>query len=190
VTQINQIVKQLSSAGVLNKLGSTVDAAPSQVNQLIQLGIPTLITAMQKNASTPKGAQSLSKALTYHQDANINNLNSFLKQVDPVDGSKIVSHILGAKAPAVQQQLGLQTGLDLNQVGSLLSLLAPFLMGSLGQQKKSQNVDASGLGGLLGTLLGGSGNDLTKTVTNLLDTDHDGDIMDDVGKLLGGFLKK
>ncbi len=63
-------------------------------------------------------------------------------------------------------------------------------MGSLGQQKQTQNVNVPGLGGLLGGLLGGSGNDLTKTVTDLLDRDHDGDLMDDVGDLLGGFLKK
>jgi len=61
----------------------------------------------------------------------------------------------------------------------------------LGKQKSTQNVDAGGLGGLLGGLLGGSGGmDLGKIASGFLDSDGDGDIMDNVGDLLGGFLKK
>lgn len=36
----------------------------------------------------------------------------------------------------------------------------------------------------------GGNNDVMGMVKNLLDADDDGNIMDDVGKFLGGFLKK
>jgi len=68
-------------------------------------------------------------------------------------------------------------------------MLAPLLLGQLGQQKKQGGFDLSSLG----SLLGGSslkGNDVMNMVTGLLDSDGDGDVIDDVSKLLGGFLKK
>ena len=69
--------------------------------------------------------------------------------------------------------------------------LAPLLMGALAQQKKQEHVDASGLAGLLGGITSNSADSgIMKMVTNLLDADDDGNIMDDVGGLLQGFLKK
>jgi len=190
MTQFNDILSQLSDRKVLKNLGKSVQAKPDQVKKLVDLGIPTLVSALQKNASTPSGAKSLAKALDQHQNDPVEDLFGFLGQVDTQDGSKIIGHILGAKTQTVEKKLGVQTGLDMNQVASLLSMLAPLLLSSLGKQKSNQGVNASGLGGLLGGLLGGSGQDLAGLASGFLDADKDGDIMDDVGNLLSGFLKK
>ncbi|MBV1708686.1 MAG: hypothetical protein KMY54_02400 [Erysipelothrix sp.] len=76
----------------------------------------------------------------------------------------------------------------------LLAQLAPVLLGALGKEKNQKGVDASGLASMLPMItefLGsGSNIDTLGMATKLLDTDGDGDIMDDVSKLLGGFLKK
>jgi hypothetical protein len=74
-------------------------------------------------------------------------------------------------------------------------MLAPVVMGALGQTKRQQKIDSGGLSGLLeqevsraggGSQLGG--------LLSLLDTDKDGSVIDDVAKigsrLLGGFLGK
>jgi len=72
-----------------------------------------------------------------------------------------------------------------------MTQLASLLLGALGQQKKQQNLDVAGISGMLGGLLGQGGDkNMMGMVKNLLDADNDGNIMDDVGKLLGGFLKK
>lgn len=57
--------------------------------------------------------------------------------------------------------------------------------------EKEENVDASGISGLLSGLKGqAGGSGIIGIVSNLLDSDDDGSIIDDVGGLLKGFFKK
>ena len=189
-TSLAALLSSLTDDKVVNRLSQSSQAKPDQVAQLIQLGIPTLVQALKNNASSPNGALSLNKALDQHASDPVHDLGSFMDQLDPQDGSKIIGHILGSNTNKVQTKLGAQTGLGSDQVGSLLSSLAPILMGTLAQQKKSGASSGMDIGGLLGGLLGGSGDDMAKMAMGFLDSDHDGDVMDDVGKLLGGFLNK
>lgn len=78
-----------------------------------------------------------------------------------------------------------------SQVQTLLSLLAPMLMGMLAKKKKEGNVSDHNIGSLtdtfknsLGSATGGGIFDLAKEV---LDKDHDGSVMDD---LMGGLFGK
>jgi len=54
------------------------------------------------------------------------------------DGSKIIGHVLGNKQDAVANQ----SGLDLSAVVKLLPILAPIVLGMLGNQKRQQGFDA------------------------------------------------
>lgn len=184
------LLSSFSDPKVVKQLSRQSQAKPSQINQLIQLGLPTLIQALNTNAKTPAGANALQNALNQHASDPVDDLPSFLGQVDQEDGSKIIYHILGSKSNIVQSKLSAQTGLQTNQVGSLLSSLAPLLMGTLAQQNLSAGSSSDGLQGLLGNLVSGSKDDLAKMAMGLLDSDHDGDVIDDVGNLRGGFLGK
>lgn len=185
---LSSLLGAFTDGKVIRQLSKKSDVDPNQVNSLIQLGIPTLVQALQKNASTPTGLSSLQNALNQHASDPIDDVSSFLSNVDLDDGSKIIGHILGSKTSTIQSKLGSQTGIPTDQVGTLLNSLAPLLMGTLAKQNSVSS--SPDLSGLLGGLLGGSGNDMAKMAMGLLDTDHDGDVMDDVGQLLGGFLKK
>lgn len=188
------IMKQLGNPEVLDQLGKTVGANPEQVQKVAQLGLPTLLEALNRNAGTPQGAQALAGALEQHQDANVDDLQGFLQNVDTQDGAKILQHVLSGNSGRVQNNLARQTGLDGSQVSGLLQQFAPLLLGLLGNQKKEQNLDAAGVAGLTSQLtntLGGSGGGgLMGLAAQFLDADKDGDIVDDLGKLLGGFLGK
>ncbi len=188
---IKLITSQLNNQETLNQLGQSVGANPDQVQKLTQMGMPMLLQALGQNASTQEGAAALSSALEQHQDDDVADINGFFKGVNTQDGAKILQHILPGKTEKVQQNLARETGLDAGQVSGLMTQLAPLLLGALGQQKKQQNLDVAGISGMLGGLLGQGGDkNMMGMVKNLLDADNDGNIMDDVGKLLGGFLKK
>lgn len=62
MTQLNDLLSQLTKSSVVKTMGKQVSAQPDQVKQLIQLGLPTLLQAMNQNASTPQGAKSLAKS--------------------------------------------------------------------------------------------------------------------------------
>ena len=182
------LTSQLSQKGVVDTLSKSVNAKPDQVKQLASLALPTLLQAMNKNAKTEQGASSLLKALDQHADDDVDDISGFLKKVDTQDGAKILGHLLSNKSGAVESGLAKQTGLDISQVSGLLTMLAPLLLGQLGKSKKQGGFDLSSLGSLLGGAT--QGNDVLGMLGGLLDSDGDGDMMDDVGKLLGGFLKK
>jgi hypothetical protein len=182
---------QLMDQRSLKKLSQTVGAEPGQVEQLAKFGLPALMKALGQNASTPEGAAALDKALEQHEDDGVDNLDRYLNRVDMDEGTKILKHILSDKKDSVQQNLASQTGLKNDQVSILLAQLAPLVLGALGQQKKQQNLDATGVSNLLNSVLSESGNsNIMKIASQLLDADKDGDIMDDIGDLLGGLMKK
>jgi len=188
---MNLIKGQLNNPGVLSQLGQSIGADADQVSKLTQLGLPAMLEGLTRNAQTPEGAESLAKALDQHQDDSVDDLSGFFNKVDTDDGANILDHVFGGKNARVQNSLANQTGLDVGQVSGLLTKLAPMLLGALGNQKKEQNLDASGIAGLLpslGGLLGGGSGGLSG-ITSLLDADKDGDIMDDIQGLLGKFLK-
>jgi len=191
---LSALLNQLTTKETLSQLGKSVKAKPNQVKKLAESAIPTLMEALGRNASTPSGAQSLNNALEKHQDTDIGDLLGFLKGVDTQDGSKILGHVLGSKETSVENKLAANTGLDITQVAGLMSQFAPLIMAFLGNQKKQTNTNVNGLAGLttgLGAMLGESGsNDLLGMASKFLDADGDGDVTDDLSKMLGGFLKK
>jgi hypothetical protein len=188
---LDMLTGQLSDNNTLNQLGKSAGANSSQVQQLVQLGLPLLMQAMGKNSSTTEGAQELTAALDQHKDADVNDIPGFLNKVDTNDGAKIVKHVLGEENEQVQRNLAKKTGMDASQVSSILTMLAPLVMGYLGQQKKEQNLDANGVSGMLTNTLGQSSNsEMMNMATQLLDADKDGSFIDDVGDMLGKLFKK
>lgn len=184
---------QLDSEKVLQQLSKTSGADSSQVQKVVQIGLPALLESLGRNSKTEQGASSLAKALDSHKDDNVDNIEDFLKNINMEDGSKIIGHVLGTNKQKVQRNLAKQTGLDDKQVSNIMNQLAPLLLGTLGKQKTSSNVGSAGIESMISGILNSQGSknsNIMKSVTNLLDSDDDGSIVDDVGKMLGGFFKK
>jgi hypothetical protein len=90
----------------------------------------------------------------------------------------------------------------MGQVAQILMMLAPIVMGYLGQQKREQNVGADGLGGLLGGVLGGalggqqaaaatsSGNAMMDMASSILDSDRDGSALDDIASMAFNYFNR
>ncbi|MBQ3710316.1 MAG: DUF937 domain-containing protein [Bacteroidales bacterium] len=147
---LNSIIGALTANGAVNDMSKQFKINGDQVNSIITAALPTLISAMQKNAATERGASSLSGALASHIGDGIN-----LSDDNLTDGAKILNHIFGNNSASVCSALGKQTGTNSGKVGAILSAIAPMLLGLLGQSQKSTNTSAGDLGGLLGSLLGG-----------------------------------
>jgi len=115
-----------------------------------------------------------------------------------LDAGGILGHILGANQSPVVEQVSNNTGLNMGQVAQILMMIAPLVMGYLGQQKQQQGIGADGLGGLLGGLLGGqaqaapqsSGNVMVDMASSMLDSDRDGSAMDDIASMALNYITK
>jgi len=82
--------------------------------------------------------------------------------------------------------------MDLGSAMNILKVAGPLVMGALGKETRQKGVNnQSGIGDLLGGMLGGASTDQQGIVSRLLDADGDGSIIDDVaGMLLSGGGKK
>lgn len=166
----------------------------AQTTKALGAALPLMMGALKNNASSQDGASSLLNALGNHSSGNIlDNLGSILggQQIDNdvlEDGGKILGHMFGGNTNDVAGVVGKAANIDIGKALNLLKVAAPFVMGYLGRMTQSKGVsDASGLGGLLGGLLGG-GDDQLATAASLLQnfSDNDSSIDDIAGMVLGG----
>jgi hypothetical protein len=186
------LIKQLNNDDVLGQVSKSMGVKPQQVKKVTQLGLPTLVEAMNRNAKTQEGARSLARALEQHQDDEVDDLSKYIRHADAHDGEKILRHVFSDKSERVENRIAKQTGLDMSQVMGILAQFAPLILGLLGKEKKQRNLDYTGVADMTSSLtnqLGGeSGSGLMGMVSQLLDSDKDGDIMDDLGGLFGGLF--
>jgi hypothetical protein len=192
---LQQLTSQLSG-GNLDALSQQLGVDQGTANQAIQAALPMILGAMAKNASSPDGAQALTQALQKDHDGSIlDNLGGFLGSSDNGSGSGILGHVFKASLPMIISSVSKMSGMQEGQAGSLLENLAPVVMGALGKQQRQQGLDAGGIADILsgmtqqarGTSTQGSA--ALDMLSNILDRDGDGNMMDDIGGMLGKFLR-
>jgi len=149
---LTNILGALTGNDAVNAISENLKIDSKQVSSVITSALPSLLGAMQKNASTPGGAEALAKALGDHA-SNAGNIINNLKGADLIDGSKILGHIFGGNLSNILSGISKQTGVASNAVSNILASIAPSLLAILGKQ--NGNAGAGGLGGLLGSILGG-----------------------------------
>ena len=150
---LSNILGALTGNDASSAVANNLNLDPKQVSSVINAALPSLLGAMQKNASTEAGAASLVQALGQHA-GNAGNILNNLKATDLTDGNKILSHIFGGNLSNILGGISKQTGVASNSVNNILATIAPSLLAILGKQ--NGNSGAAGLGNLLGGLLGGS----------------------------------
>lgn len=189
---LNVLAQQLGG-DTINQLSQQLGTDPQNTQSAVNAALPLLLSALGRNTENPQGAQSLFNAVVNdHNGSVLNDVAGFLMSGgNPQDGNGILGHILGGARPNVEQGISQVSGLNQSTTSQLLTMLAPLVMGGLGQVQQQQGLDASGLAGLLGgarehadSQLGG--------LASLLDMNHDGSILDEVlsigSKVLGGLF--
>jgi hypothetical protein len=187
-----QLMQQLSE-DELSQISRQIGADEQTTGSALSAAMPLLVSALANNASNPDGAEALHQALAQDHDGSIfNDMSGFLGNPQAANGSGILGHILGGQQPVVTQGLAQGSGLNSDQVGQLLQIAAPLLMGALGQQQQQQGFDTDGLSAFLGgqqQLAQESNPDMMSMLNSLLDMDRDGSALDDIlgiaGKLFG-----
>ncbi|MEP7074226.1 MAG: DUF937 domain-containing protein [Acidobacteriota bacterium] len=203
---LEDLLGQEQGSAAVSQISQQVGTEPSAVSSVVQAALPAILGGLANNASTPDGAQSLNNALEQHHNGgildNLGGLGSMIfgeQQSAPppqADGGGILGHIFGSNQGQVAQQVSNQTGVGAGQVAQILLMLAPIVMGYLGQQKQQQGVGAEGIGGLIGGLLGGgqsqqasAGGVLGGLASSMLDKDHDGSAVDDIASMAFNYLR-
>jgi hypothetical protein len=177
----------------LEKLTSQIGGTEGQVKNGLEAALPAMLAALNKNTGTEKGAEALNNALEKHDGSILNNLSGYLSNPDLKDGTGILNHLFGNQTTNVANAISQSSGLDTNGSMKMLQMLAPIVLGALGQQKKENNLDAGGLNALTSMLSGTLGGNekasgIMGLVTNMLDANKDGNVVDDIMGMVGNFF--
>jgi len=164
----NQVAEQAE-----NKFG----ISKNQVIALLAVATPLIISYLRNKSQDAKEAEALNSALDKDHNGSILDDASQI-EARQAEGGSILDHIFGGQKSTVENQLSQNTGISIDKIGPILAMLAPVVMGYIGQQKQQNNVGAGGLGDLLGGILGKASNQAQAQQSNPLN--------DILGSVLGG----
>ena len=167
----------------MSDLASKVGLSEDQASGAVSTMLPTLLGALQKNTATAEGAASLNTALDKHDGSIFDNISDMFAPSNQQDGTKIINHIFGDRTNVMQDGLAKLTGKEASQSSSLLSMLAPVVMGAMGKAKKEEGLDVSGLTAMLTgqtEQIKANGGEEMSFIEKMLDRDNDGSYMDDL----------
>jgi hypothetical protein len=190
---ITQMITQQIAGVAARSMAQRLGVSEATAQRAVQVAVPLIVAALARNAAQPEGAQQLHEAVTNDHDGSIfDNLASYLGNPQAANGAGILGHVFGEQQAPVQNNLAQATGLDPNTAGSLLEMVAPLVLGAVGQTQQQNNLDPGGLSQYLDaqqqqTAAAAPG--LMGALNSMLDSNRDGSMTDDVGRLLGNFFK-
>ena len=191
---ITQAITQQVAGGAIRAMAGRIGISESTANTAVQLAVPLILAALARNAAQPAGAEDLHQAIQKDHDGSIfDNLSGYLGNPESANGSGILSHVFGGQQPAVAGNLSQATGLDQNSAASLLEMVAPLVMGAVGQQQQQNGLDVSGLSNLLNEQqqqAEATSPDFMSSLNSMLDQNKDGSSMDDLAAMAGKFFKQ
>jgi hypothetical protein len=198
---MNEVSRHLSNDVIMQLTRQIGAQDPNKVKTAAHSISELLISAMANSASNQQTGGGLFGAIQKDHDGGIlgNLLGTLTGQSQPsnastMNGEGIINHLLGNKQLEAAQAIGQMSGLNIFKSGVLMQLLAPIVMGVVGQKQKSNGLD---LGGLASILLGGNNNQQQSGQNQagglfgkLLDMDGDGNMMDDLLNIGMKILRK
>ena len=146
------IMSQLTSPDVLSKLGGLIGANDSQTKTATSAAVPALLNVFGKMASTNSGADQLAKAMGGLDLGMLGNLAGVLggansSKVSNVGGGLLGSLFGNTATSAIVETLASFLGIKGGVSRSLLSYLAPVVLGTVAKQLTGSGkaIDAAGI---------------------------------------------
>ena len=177
---------------ISNQLGIDANQAQNAVN----LALPTILSALNRNASTQGGADALTNAIANnHSGGGLNDLSALAQTALGGDGASILQHIFGGAEQNVSNVVSQNAGISGVQSSQIMQILAPMVLNALGNQSQA-NAGGINVGSITSILSNFVGNQTQQTpqhrdiLSKLIDRNGDGNVADDVVGMFKGFFNK
>ena len=154
-TNLLELTKSYFTPDLIQKVSTLVGENPTTTQKAIEGTIPTLLAGLANCASSGTGTTQLSNLLNQGDYGSLlNKIPSLLGGgSDTQDllssGRTILSTLFGGKLSAVINLIANFSGIKSNSASSLLSLMAPMLLGVLSKEQAAQGLGSAGLTSLL-----------------------------------------
>jgi hypothetical protein len=148
------LVMQFLTPDMIGRIATALGVDRNIAQAAVSAVVPALLAGFSKTATQPGGAQKLVHAAR-QQTGTLGNFANMLGtrgQSSLIEkGSQMLSTLLGGQDQnSLAQAVAKFAGLGQGPTGSLLGMLAPIVMGTIGQQRQQgRSLDASGITDLL-----------------------------------------
>ena len=147
------LVTQFITPVIVNRIAGALGINSGLAQTIISAAIPSVLGSLGNVAATPNGAKAISSAIS-NQDPDL--LGSLTKafggagQSDMLNmGSNMLGSLIGNNAiGGLAGALGKFAGADANAAKGILGLVAPAIMGTIGQQDPENWNDGNGVANL------------------------------------------
>src|SRR5262249_53554616 len=147
------LIMQFLTPDMIGRIASALGLDRNNTQTALGAAVPGLLASLSGGSTHPGGSQKLVDAgreatcalgsLAYMIGAS--GQSSLIEK-----GSQILSSLLGGRdQSALVGAVGKYAGLDQGASGSLLGMLAPIVMGTIGQQQGTRSLDAGAITSLL-----------------------------------------
>jgi hypothetical protein len=153
-TNLVSVVMQFLTPDMIAKIASVLGLDRSVAQKAIGGAVPAILSSLADVAATPGGARQLANMVNQQPVGSLESFKSLLggsgQSTLAETGSSLLSGLFGGGAmDTMAQTIGKFAGVGEGTGKSLLGMLGPVILGSLGQQQRSAGLDASGLASLL-----------------------------------------
>jgi hypothetical protein len=148
---LTSLVTQLLTPEVIAQIASFLGLDRAATQKAAEGAIPALLAGLSDVVSTPAGASQFSKLLSQQKTGSLTDLLRSSSPQELVEtGSNMLSSLFGERASGdMAQAIGKFAGAGTGGGKSLLGMLAPMVLGALGQQQRETGLGANGLASLL-----------------------------------------
>jgi hypothetical protein len=142
-----ELVKDQLAGGVLTKLPELLGTTQTTANTAVNAAVPALLAALGSTASSRNGAQNIQSTLDSFDARVLNDIPQSLsgggKSLADMGTSLLGSLFGSGTVSGLSGILSRFAGIDSGKSSSLLSLLAPIVLGTL--KSRTQGMGADGL---------------------------------------------
>lgn len=171
---LNTILESGLNENIVNSLASKTGIDPTSIQGLVQDLAPQLLNGAKANLASENDSSDLINMIS---NTDLDSLAQNPNELENMDTSNMLGQLfssLNENESDVANEMSAKSGIDVSSISSLLPMLAPLIMGALNKQTNLSSADTSNT------------NDLTSMLTNFIDQDNDGSVVDD----LVGMAKK
>jgi len=142
---IMDTIAQHVTPEMVSRISNQLDIDPGTAMRAIQTALPGVFGAMADHAKSDSGAAEIDQVSQQPvPDVNTDDM--------PASASGLLDSMMGHRTAAVQQNVAQSSGIDMHQAGRLLMYLAPVALGVLSHERRQQPQAAQNRGGLAGIL--------------------------------------
>jgi hypothetical protein len=188
--QIMDMIARMGGADGIAAMAAKVGITPEQAEQAVAALVPAVTGGMAKQAQAGNGSlvDQLAGMAAAAGDGAV------------AHGNEILGNIFGSPdvSNAVATQAAGKTGLDISAIAALMPMVATMAASALGNgtgtvAAPAQGGLAGGLAGMLGGLLGGGAGaqgGAAGALMNMIDTNKDGNPLDEIMGMASAFMKR